>query len=121
MGYYSMKLDDEARKRCVTLLPWGLYSYNMLPMGIAVATDVFQEAMGELFNNISIASTESTSKSPANTTNKDQHDTIYNNVMNQVQSSDKVSAPLSRNPLFPNVDPSKIGTTSQYYTNHVNP
>ena len=33
----------------VTILPWGLYSYNMLPMGIAVATDVFQQAMGELF------------------------------------------------------------------------
>ena len=49
MGYYSMKLDKEARQRWVTVLPWSLYAYNMLPMGIKVASDVFQQAMRELF------------------------------------------------------------------------
>ena len=72
-------------------------------------------------NKISNISTESQHNSPATITNKDQHDTLYNNVMNQVQSTDKASAPLSRNPLFPNVDPSKIGSTSQYYNNHAHP
>ena len=46
MGYYSMDLDEESKKRCVTCLTWGLYAYNMLPMGIKVATDIFQEVMG---------------------------------------------------------------------------
>ena len=32
----------------VTSLPWGLYQYNMLPMGILVAADIFQEVMGSL-------------------------------------------------------------------------
>ena len=52
MGYYSIKLDEESRKKCVTCLPWGLYAYNMLPMGLKIASDVFQEAMGELFADI---------------------------------------------------------------------
>ena len=37
------------KKKCVTCLPGGLYAYNMLPMGLKIALDVFQEAMGELF------------------------------------------------------------------------
>ena len=49
MGYYSMSLNEAAKKLCVTCLPWGLYQYNMLPMGIKVASDVFQSAMGRLF------------------------------------------------------------------------
>ena len=52
MGYYAMRLDELSRKICVTCLPWGLYAYNMLPMGIKVATDVFQAAMGELFGDL---------------------------------------------------------------------
>ena len=31
------------------LLTMGLYTYNMLPMGLKIASDVFQEVMGELF------------------------------------------------------------------------
>ena len=49
MGYYSKKLDDASRKLSVTCLPWGLYAYNMLPMGIKVASDVFQSSMNGLF------------------------------------------------------------------------
>ena len=52
MGYYSMRLDDESRQKCVTCLPWGLYAYNMLPMGIKVASDVFQAAMAALFADL---------------------------------------------------------------------
>jgi hypothetical protein len=49
MGYYSMPLSDEAKKLCVISLPWGLYQYNMLPMGVKPATDIFQQRMGALF------------------------------------------------------------------------
>ena len=52
MGFYSMFLDKASRDYCVTCLPWGLYRYNMLPMGLNVATDVFQAAMAELFNDL---------------------------------------------------------------------
>ncbi len=49
MGYYSMPLSKEAKKLCVISLPWGLYQYNMLQMGIKPATDIFQQRMGALF------------------------------------------------------------------------
>jgi hypothetical protein len=49
MGFYSMPLSEEAKKLCVISLPWGLYQYNMLPMGIKPATDIFQQCMGALF------------------------------------------------------------------------
>ena len=52
MGYYSMWLDKLSREYCTTCLPWGLYRYNMLPMGVKVASDVFQAAMAELFNDL---------------------------------------------------------------------
>ena len=52
MGYYSMELDKTAKNLCVTCLPWGLYRYNMLPMGIKVTLDVFQSAILGLFINI---------------------------------------------------------------------
>ena len=41
MGYYSMLLNEKARERYVLCLPWGLYYYNVLPMGIIVSVDVF--------------------------------------------------------------------------------
>jgi hypothetical protein len=49
MGYYSMPLSDEAKKLCVISLPWGLYQYNMLPMGIKPATNIFQQRMSAIF------------------------------------------------------------------------
>ena len=52
MGYYSMSLSEASKKLCVTCLPWGLYQYNMLHMGVKVATDVFQQEMSSLFNDL---------------------------------------------------------------------
>jgi len=49
MGYYSMPLSDKAKKLCVISLPWGLYQYNMLPMGIKPATNIFQQRMSAIF------------------------------------------------------------------------
>jgi hypothetical protein len=54
MGYYSMHLDDDAKKLCVISLPWGLCCYNMLPQGIKIATDIFQERMGNLFHDMPV-------------------------------------------------------------------
>jgi hypothetical protein len=41
MGYYLMPLSEDAKKLCVISLPLGLYQYNMLPMEIKPATDIF--------------------------------------------------------------------------------
>ena len=52
IGYYAMPLSIKSKKYCVISLRWGLYQYTMLPMGILVAADIFQEAMGGLFLNL---------------------------------------------------------------------
>ena len=49
MGYYHMPLSDKVRQYCGIVLPWGTNVYNFLPMGLCVATDVFQARLGELF------------------------------------------------------------------------
>jgi len=49
-----MPLSKESKKLCVISLPWGLYQYNMLPMGVKPASDIFQKRMGELFFNMPV-------------------------------------------------------------------
>ena len=48
MGYYSVSLAPKAKEKCVICLPWDLYQYEVLPMGLIVSSYVFQEAMGNL-------------------------------------------------------------------------
>jgi hypothetical protein len=43
MGYYSMPLSETSKQLCMMVLPWGLYRYNALPMGIKPAANIFQE------------------------------------------------------------------------------
>ena len=48
MGYYTIRLDPDSQKICTIVLPWGKYSYQRLPMGIAGSPDIFQEKMSDL-------------------------------------------------------------------------
>jgi hypothetical protein len=49
MGYYSMPLSEQANALCVISLPRGLHQYTVLPQGINLAMDIFQQLMGALF------------------------------------------------------------------------
>ena len=51
-GYYHIPLDKETQKLCTTVLPWGKYSYERLPMGIATSPDIFQKAMNTIFGDL---------------------------------------------------------------------
>ena len=51
MGYYHVPLDEYSQQLCTTALPWGLYSYMKLPMGISPAPDIFQGIMAQLFSD----------------------------------------------------------------------
>jgi len=52
MGYYQIRLSESAQALCTTVLPWGKYKYCRLPMGIKVATDIFQNVMTELLGDL---------------------------------------------------------------------
>jgi hypothetical protein len=48
MGYYTIRLDPNASRIYTVIFPWGKYSYERLPMGIAGSPDIFQSKMSEL-------------------------------------------------------------------------
>ena len=48
MGYYAMGLTNRSKQICTIILPWGKYHYNSLPMGVCIATDVFQQSLSEI-------------------------------------------------------------------------
>ena len=52
MGYYYIPLDEETKKLCTPILPWGKYNYKQLPTGVASAPDIFQEIMNNLFGDL---------------------------------------------------------------------
>jgi hypothetical protein len=51
-GVLLNAIRQQFKSLCVTVLPWGLYQYNALPMGIKPATDIFQERMSSLFYDL---------------------------------------------------------------------
>ena len=54
-GYYSIQIDKESQKICTTILPWGKYAYQRLPMGVACAPDIFQLIMMDMLSNLDYA------------------------------------------------------------------
>ena len=52
MGYYTIRLDPDAQRVCMVILPWGNYLYMRLPMGIAGSPEIFQERMINLIQTL---------------------------------------------------------------------
>ena len=52
MGYYHIPLDKPSQRLCGTCMPWGLYQYTVLPMGISNAPDIFQSIMNRLLGDL---------------------------------------------------------------------
>ena len=52
MGYYHFRLDDKLCDMSTFMLPFGLFKYRRLPMGLSVSPDIFQERMAKLFADV---------------------------------------------------------------------
>ena len=52
MGYYHIPLDEYSQSLCGTVMPWGLYQYTVLPMGLSNAPDIFQSTMSRLLGDL---------------------------------------------------------------------
>ena len=48
MGYYHIRISDQASNLCTIIIPWGNYKYKRLPMGICNSPEIFQENMNEI-------------------------------------------------------------------------
>ena len=57
MGYYTIRLDPDASRICTIIFPWGKYSYNRLPMGVAGSPDIFQSKKSELMATLEFVRT----------------------------------------------------------------
>jgi hypothetical protein len=54
MGYCHIKLDADAQKLCTIVFPWqmGKHKYKLLPMGIKIDPDVFQNVVSKLVQDM---------------------------------------------------------------------
>ena len=47
-----ISLLTKKQELCTTILPWGKYSYERLPIIIATSPDIFQKPMNDIFGNL---------------------------------------------------------------------
>lgn len=52
MGYYHFRLDDAASDLSTFVLPFGMYKYRRLAMGLTISPDIFQERISKLFSDL---------------------------------------------------------------------
>ena len=49
MGYYHIRLSEQAINLCTIILPWGKYQPKPLPMEVSNYLQIFQDKMNEIF------------------------------------------------------------------------
>jgi hypothetical protein len=52
MGFYNIRMDEEAQRICTLILPWGKYRLTRLAMGLVIASDVFQARIHDIFHDL---------------------------------------------------------------------
>ena len=52
MGYYFIRLSEEASNLCTIIIPWVKYKYKRLPMGVCNPPDIYQEKKNEIYHEI---------------------------------------------------------------------
>jgi hypothetical protein len=51
-GYHQVEMDDESRPKTAFVCEHGLFQYNVLPFGLAVAPSIYQQTMTHLLNGL---------------------------------------------------------------------
>jgi len=54
LGFYTIPLDEQSKKLCSTILPWGKYAYERMPMGVSCAPGLFQAVMCEVLQGLDV-------------------------------------------------------------------
>ena len=51
-GFFHVPLDEESKRLTAMLTPFGIYYYNVLAMGLADATDIFEQCMRDALKGL---------------------------------------------------------------------
>ena len=49
MGYYHIRISNQARNLCAIILPWVKYRYKRLTMGVSNSLDIFRDKINGMF------------------------------------------------------------------------
>ena len=52
MGYYHFRLSEQLSRMSTFMLPFGLYRYKRMAMGLSISPDFFQEKLSQLFSDL---------------------------------------------------------------------
>jgi hypothetical protein len=52
MQYYRLELDEESQDLCTIVMPFGMYKYLRLPMGLKCSPDIAQAVMENILSGI---------------------------------------------------------------------
>ena len=52
MPYYTFELEAESQDLCTIIMPFGIYKYATLPMGLKCSPDIAQAAMENILAGI---------------------------------------------------------------------
>jgi len=52
MGYNHFRLGDKLSEMPTFMLPFGIYKYKRMAMGLSISPDFFQEKLSTLFNDM---------------------------------------------------------------------
>ena len=85
MGYYHIPLDEESQKLCTTILPWGKYRYQRLPMGVKNSPDIFQATMDEILGDLEYTCTYIDDILITSTGSFDEHMEQLNEVLKRLE------------------------------------
>ena len=54
LGFYTIPLDEKSKQICNTILPWGKYSYQCIPMDVSCALSMLQSIMTETLRGLDV-------------------------------------------------------------------
>jgi hypothetical protein len=86
MQYYCFEFDDASKELCTIAMPFGLYRYRRLPLGVNQSPDIAQEIMERVLSSI-VEETECyIDNIAAFSDDGESHKTMLNKLLTKLQT-----------------------------------
>jgi Reverse transcriptase (RNA-dependent DNA polymerase) len=94
MQYYCFELDDTSKELCTIAMPFGLYRYRRLPMGVNQSPDIAQEIMEHVLSSIMEEIECYIDDITAFSDDWESHKTLLNKLLTKLQNAGFTVNPL---------------------------